>query len=68
MPTDQAKAKATELENAANAAKDAEAERSKMQSALDQANTEIERLKSEIGQQKVSPPEQGDLASPPPGE
>jgi peptidoglycan DL-endopeptidase CwlO len=56
-------AKAAELENAANAAKDAEAERSKMQSALDQANAEIERLKSELG--KGSPFEEGDSVSPP---
>jgi hypothetical protein len=39
-----------------------------MQSALDQANAEIERLKSEIDQQKVSPPEEGNSISQPPGE
>ncbi len=68
MATDQAKAKATELENAANAAKDAEAERSKMQSALDQANAEIERLKTELEKQKSTPPEQGESVSPAPGD
>jgi uncharacterized coiled-coil DUF342 family protein len=51
--TEQANAKATELENAANQAKDAEAGRAKIQSALDEANKEIERLKSE--QQTVPP-------------
>jgi hypothetical protein len=66
--TQQANAKATELENAANAAKDTETERSKMQSALDQANKEIERLKTELEQQKANPPEQGNAVSQPPGE
>jgi phosphoenolpyruvate-protein kinase (PTS system EI component) len=59
LATEQAKAKA----NAANTAKDAEAERSKLKAALDQANAEIERLKSE--QQQTVPPVP---VSPPPGE
>ena len=46
--TQQANAKATELENVANEAKDAETERSKLQAALDQANKEIERLKMSL--------------------
>lgn len=66
--TQQANAKATELETAANAAKDAEAERSKLQAALDQANAEIERLKGELEKQKSTPPEQGESVSPAPGE
>jgi hypothetical protein len=55
------------LENAANQAKDAENESSKLQAALDQANKEIGRLKSEHQQTppvSVSPaPEE---ALPPP--
>ena len=66
--TQQANAKATELENVANEAKDAETERTKTQSALDQANAEIDRLKSELEQQKVTPPEQGNSVSQPPGQ
>jgi chromosome segregation ATPase len=66
--TQQANAKATELETAANAAKDTEAERSKLQAALDQANAEIERLKGELEKQKSTPPEQGESVSPAPGE
>lgn len=66
---EQAKARATELESAgANTAKEAETERGKLQAALDQANTEIERLKSELEKQKPTPPEQGEPASPTPGE
>jgi len=66
---EQANARFTELESAgANTAKEAEAERSKLQTALDAANTEIERLRTELEQQKASPPEQGDLVSPPHGE
>jgi uncharacterized coiled-coil DUF342 family protein len=63
--TQQANAKAAELENAANEAKDAEAKRTQIQSALDQANAEIERLKSELEQQKTVPPV---TVSPPQGE
>jgi peptidoglycan hydrolase CwlO-like protein len=66
--TEQANAKASELENAAVKAKDAEAERTQIQSALDRANKEIERLKTELEQQKVTPPEQGNSVSQPPGE
>jgi len=56
-----------ELEkDAAKAAKDAEAERSKLQAALDQANAEIERLKTELQQEEALPPQEGDLASQPP--
>jgi hypothetical protein len=62
---EQAKTKSAELENSANEAKDAEAERAQIQSALDQANKEIERLKSELEQQKTVPPV---TVSPPPGE
>jgi chromosome segregation ATPase len=66
---EQANAKATEFKSAgANTAKDAEAERSKLQAALDQANAEIERLKSELEKQKSTPPEQGESVSPAPGE
>ena len=60
--------KASELENATNEAKDAKAERGKVQGALDQANAEIERLKAELEQRKAIPPEQGDSVSPAPGE
>jgi len=56
------------LENAANSSKEAETERSKLQAALDQADAEIGRLKTELEQQKANPPEQGDLVSLPPGE
>jgi phage gp36-like protein len=63
--TEQANAKAADLENVANEAKDAEADRTKIQSALDQANAEIDRLKSELEQQKTVPPVS---VSPPPGE
>ena len=70
--TQEASAKATELENTANAAKDAEAERTQIQSALDQANKEIERLQSELEQQKMTPPvsvaPSQEEASPPPGQ
>jgi len=66
--TQQANAKATELETAANAATDAESERSKLQAALDQATVEIERLKGELEKQKSTPPEQGESVSPAPGE
>ena len=66
--TQQANAKATELETAANAAKDAEAERSKLQAALDQANAEVERLKSELEQEKATPPEQSNSVLQPPAE
>jgi hypothetical protein len=45
------------LENTANAAKDAEAARDKLQSALDEANAEIERLKSELKQTGAVPPQ-----------
>ena len=59
--TEQANAKATELEEtAANIAKDAEAERSKLQVALDQANAEIERLKIELQQENAVPSPNGD--------
>jgi hypothetical protein len=54
--TQEASAKASELENTANQAKDAEAERTQIQSALDEANKEIERLRSELEQQKATPP------------
>jgi predicted nucleic acid-binding Zn-ribbon protein len=63
--TQEASAKASELENAANHAKDAEVERTQIQSALDQANKEIERLKTELDQQKAIPPVS---VSPPQGE
>jgi peptidoglycan hydrolase CwlO-like protein len=70
--TQEASAKASELENAANQAKDAEAERTQIQSALDQANKEIERLQSELEQQKMTPPvsvsPSPEEASPPPGQ
>ena len=49
-------------------AKDAEAERTQIRSALDQANKEIERLKTELEQQNANPPEQGNAVSQPPGE
>jgi chromosome segregation ATPase len=66
--TEQANTRATELESAgANTAKETETERNKLQAALDQANTEIERLKSELDKQKSSPPEQGEPVSPAPG-
>ena len=65
---EQANERFTELESAgANTAKEAEAERTKLQAALDAANTEIERLRTEL-QQGASPPGQGDLVSPPHGE
>src|SRR4029078_4062791 len=55
--TEQPNARATEFESAgANTAKDAEAQRAKIQPALDEANKEIERLKSEVEQQKATPP------------
>ena len=63
--TQEASAKASELENAANTAKEAETERSQLEAALDQANSEIERLKSELEQQKATPPVS---VSPPPGQ
>src|SRR6185295_1909794 len=70
--TQEASAKATELENTVNAAKDAEAERTQIQSALDQANKEIERLQSELEQQKMTPPvsvaSSIEEAPPPPGQ
>ena len=71
--TEQANARATEFESAgANTAKEAETERSKLQAALDQANAEIERLKSELEQQKMTPPvsvaPSPEEASPPPGQ
>ena len=67
--TEQANVKATELEEtAAGIVKDAEAERKKLQAALDQANAEIERLKSELEKQKSTPPEQGESVSPAPEE
>lgn len=53
-----------ELEAAANAAKDAEAERSKLQAALDQANAEVERLKSELQQREAVPSQEGNSVSP----
>lgn len=57
--TEQANAKVIELENAANQAKDAEAQRAQIQSALDEANKEIERLKQQtIPPVSVSPPEE----------
>jgi chromosome segregation ATPase len=66
---EQANAKTTELESAgANTAKEAETERTKLQTALDQANAEIERLKSELEKPKSTPPEQGQSVSPTPGE
>jgi hypothetical protein len=43
------------LENAANSAKEDEAERTKLQSELDEANAEIERLKTEL-EQNAAPP------------
>jgi signal transduction protein with GAF and PtsI domain len=55
---------ATELEEtAADVAKDAEAERSKLQAALDQANAEIERLRTELQQEKAGPSQDGDSIS-----
>jgi signal transduction protein with GAF and PtsI domain len=67
--TEQANARATELESAgANTAKDAEAERSKLQAALDQANAQIERLKSQLEQEKATSPEQGNSVLQPPAE
>jgi chromosome segregation ATPase len=70
--TQEASAKASELENAANQSKDAEAERTQIQLALDQANKEIERLQSELEQQKMTPPvsvsPSPEEASPPPGQ
>jgi chromosome segregation ATPase len=66
---EQANSRVTELESAgANTAKEAETERSKLQAALDQANTEIERLKSELEKPKSTPPAQGESVSPAPGE
>jgi hypothetical protein len=63
------KCKGTELESAgANTAKEAETERSKLQTSLDQANAEIERLKTEVEQQKATQPEQGNSVSPAPEE
>lgn len=53
-----------ELEAAANAAKDAEAERSKLQAALDQANAEVERLKSELQQREAVPSQEGNSVEP----
>ena len=62
--TVQANAKVTELEEtAANIAKDAEAERDKLQVALDQANSEVDRLKTELQQEKGVPPPNGDSTS-----
>jgi hypothetical protein len=61
--------KGDRLESAgANTAKDAEAERSKLRAALDQANTEIGRLRTEIEQQKAIPSEQGNSVLQPPAE
>jgi hypothetical protein len=54
------------LENAANTAKEAESERSKLQAALNQANAEIERLKSELEKQNPNRPDQGESVSPTP--
>src|SRR5690242_6227674 len=54
--TQEASAKASELENAENQTKAAEAERTQIQSALDEANKEIERLRSALEQQKATPP------------
>jgi chromosome segregation ATPase len=54
--TEQANSKATELEEiAAKLARDAEAERNKLQAALDQANAEVERLKNSPPQEKPVP-------------
>ena len=62
--TEQANAKATELEEtAADIVKYAEAERSKLQAALDQANAEIERLRTELQQEKAGPSQDGDSFS-----
>ena len=67
--TEQANARVTQSERAgANTAKEAETERSRLKAALDQANTEIERLKSDLEKQKPTPPEQGESVSPAPGE
>jgi chromosome segregation ATPase len=71
--TEQANARVTELESAgANTAKEAETERSKLQTALDQANKEIERLKSQREQQQTNPPlsvsPAPEEALPPPGQ
>jgi hypothetical protein len=52
--------------DAANAAKDAEAARSKLQAALDQAHAEIEPLKTELRHEEALPPQEGDSASQPP--
>jgi chromosome segregation ATPase len=66
---EQANENVAELEKyAVNAAKDAEAERSKLQAALDHANAEVERLKSDLEQEKASPSEEGDSISQPPGQ
>jgi chromosome segregation ATPase len=57
------------LAKAASAAKEAEAERNKLQGALEQGNAEIERLKSELEQEKARSSEGGDsLSQPPPGQ
>jgi chromosome segregation ATPase len=70
--TEQANARVTELESAgANTAKEAETERSKLQTALDQANKEIERLKSQLEQRQTNPPvfsPAPEEALPPPGQ
>jgi chromosome segregation ATPase len=71
--TEQANARVTELESAgANTAKEAETERSKLQTALDQANKEIERLKSQREQRQTNPPlsvsPAPEEALPPPGQ
>jgi predicted RNase H-like nuclease (RuvC/YqgF family) len=69
IATEQANARVTELESAgANTAKEAKTERSKLLAELDEANEEIERLRTEIEQQKATPPEQGNSVSQPPAE
>jgi hypothetical protein len=57
-----------EAEHRGHLAKDAEAERSKLQTELDQAKAEIERLKSGLGQENASPSEESDPIWQPPGQ
>jgi hypothetical protein len=52
-------------QKATNIAKDAEAELSKLQAALDQANVEVERLKSELQQREAVPSQEGNSVSEP---
>ena len=62
MKTELGKANA-KLAESEEKARNAETEQAKLQSSLDQANAEIERLKTELQQQTVIPPEQGNSVS-----